>query len=264
MNNKWVEACVIYGNHQTDNEVSRKKGFLYTGLFLLGCLLFWPTEAEAQRRDRTYRFQNLLEHDHRPYHFGFLLGLNTYSFHAVPVSDFDQYEFTHVLEGQDYGFHLGIVSNLKLNRFMDLRFVPTLVFSERYIEFYTDEFDVGYSERQDLEATVLEFPLHLKFKSERIGNTRAFVFGGMKYTHDLASIELGVGDDILARIARNDVHYELGVGFDHYFFYFKFSTELKASFGMGDLIRPGELGPHYTNSIDRLNSRTIMLSFTFE
>ncbi len=243
--------------------MSRKKGFLYTGLFLLGCLLFWPTGAEAQRREGTYRFQNLLEHDQRPYHFGFLLGLNTYSFHVVPDGD-TRPHFTHILEGVDYGFHLGIVSNLKLNRMLDLRFVPTLVFSERYIEYYRSGFEEGDPEVQELEATVLEFPLHLKFKSERIGNTRAFVFGGMKYTHDLASFELGVGDGILVRIAQNDVHYELGVGFDHYFYYFKFSTELKASFGLGNLTRPGEEGPQYTDPIDRLNSRTIMLSFTFE
>jgi len=86
----------------------------------------------------------------------------------------------------------------------------------------------------------------------------------LKYTHDLASIELGVGEDILARVARNDVHYEFGVGFDHYFYYFKFSTEVKASFGLTNLIREGEAGQQYFNSIDRLNARSIMVSFTFE
>ena len=97
-------------------------------------------------------------------------------------------------------------------------------------------------------------------------NTRVYVLGGFKYSHDLASIERGVdADDILARVARNDMHYEIGVGFDHYFYYFKLSGELKASFGMFNLIRPGDEDfMNYYDSIDRLNSRSIMISFTFE
>jgi hypothetical protein len=92
-----------------------------------------------------------------------------------------------------------------------------------------------------------------------------YLLGGPKYSYDLASIETGEGEDILVRVARNDFHYELGVGFDHYFYYFKFSTELKASFGMANLARKGEdQYQRYFSSIDRLNSQSIMISFLFE
>ena len=237
-------------------------------------LLLIPEKAAGQR---VFRFKNRLEHDHRPYHFGFSLGLNTMNLALRPVEELQQeYDFEYVLPEPDYGFHIGIVSNLKLHRYLDLRFIPTISFGDRYLEYYLPDYNPDNpntfsdwerrdpEEKQDYEVTMLEFPLHLKYKSARMTNTRVYVLGGFKYTHDLASIELGVGDDILARVARNDLHYELGAGIDHYFYYFKFSAEIKASFGMLDLVSEGELGPEFYNSIDRLNSRSIMLSLTFE
>ena len=220
----------------------------------------------AQRS--RFRFQNRLDHDERPYHFGFSLGLNTMNYAITPVENLQQdYGFEYVLQEPDYGFHIGIVSNLKLDRFLDLRFIPTISFGDRYIEYYDDISDWDNrkpGEDQDFEVTTLEFPLHLKYKSARMVNTRVYVIGGFKYTHDLASIQLGVGDDILVRAARNDVHYELGAGFDHYFYYFKFAAEIKASFGMFNLLGDGEEDAKYYDSIDRLNARSIMISFTFE
>ncbi len=240
----------------------------------LTLMLFLPEKASGQRiSNRVFRFQNRIEHDQRPYHFGFTLGLNSMQFAVTPDEDLmDTYGFEHVLVEPDFGFHIGIVSNLKLSEFLDLRFVPTISFADRHIEYYTDYYtygpdgDANYASRQELEVTMLEFPLHIKYKSERMLNTRAYVLGGFKYTHDLASIEdAGGGNgEVLARVARNDLHYEVGVGFDHYFYFFKFSTEIKASFGMGNLVRPGEEAARYYDSISRLNDRSIMISLLFE
>ncbi len=242
---------------------------------VLFSVVMFPAEADAQRR--FFRFQNRLEHDLRPYHFGFSLGINTMNYAIRPVESLREGQgFDYVLPEPDFGFHIGIVSNLKLNQYLDLRFIPAISFGDRHLEYYLpdDMAGTGYSSDwqrrephrdQDLEVTLLEFPLHLKYKSARMTNTRVYVLGGFKYSHDLASIELGAGEEILARVARNDIHYEVGVGFDHYFYYFKFSGELKGSFGMFDLLRPGDDGfERYYNSIDRLNARSIMISLTFE
>lgn len=243
---------------------------------VLTLLLLWPEDASAQRiSNRIFRFQNRVEHDLRPYHFGFTLGFNSMQFAVTPVEDLKEtYGFEHVLVEPDFGFHIGIVSNLKLAELLDLRFVPTISFADRYIEYYTDPYSQGpegeanYDKRQNLEVTMLEFPFHLKYKSERMLNTRAYVLGGFKYTHDLASIEdVGGGNnEVLARVGRNDLHYEVGVGFDYYFYFFKFSTEVKASFGMGNLIKPGDdpSDQRYYDSINRLNDRAIMISLLFE
>ena len=238
-------------------------------------ILLWPGDASAQRiSNRVFRFQNRIEHDQRPYHFGFTLGFNSMQFAVKPAEDLQEtHGFQHVLVEPDFGFHIGIVSNLKLTDFLDLRFVPTISFADRHIEYYTDYYsygpdgDASYDERQELEVTMLEFPFHIKYKSERMLNTRAYVLGGFKYTHDLASIEhatSGGTGNVLARVARNDLHYEVGVGFDHYFYFFKFSTEVKASFGMGNLVRDGDDNARYYDSINRLSDRAIMISLLFE
>ncbi|MFO7978491.1 MAG: porin family protein [Bacteroidales bacterium] len=232
------------------------------------------TGAQAQRR--AFRHENLPQHDEKPYHFGFSLGLNKMGFALKPVENLHALEgqplagapdpetMYTVLPGPQNGFHIGIVSNLKLTRQLDLRFVPTLSFGDRQIIYGISEDGQQRDLAQDIESTFLDFPIHFKYKSVRFFNTRAYVIGGAKYSHDLASAEDrdDAGQVILARIARNDVYLELGIGFDYYFQFFKFSTELKGSLGLTNLIRPENTV--YTNSIDRLNSKIIMLSFLFE
>lgn len=248
------------------------KHFIRLVFVFVALALVIPEDASAQRSrsGRIFRFQNILEHDQRPYHFGFTVGLNTLDFALWPEKDLQEYGFTYVLPSQDYGFHVGIVSNLKLHQYFDLRFIPTFSFGDRYIDYYYGDYEDGYTDRQVLEPYFFpDFPLHIKYKSARMTNTRAYVIGGVKYSYDRGSYEgrQPSGDDpLFLRTAKHDFHYEIGVGFDHYFYYFKFSTEIKASFGFRDLVLAGDdgLDARYWNSIDRLNSRSIMISFLFE
>ena len=111
-------------------------------LVLSFLLLLLPAEADAQRR--FIRLQNRLEHDLRPYHFGFSLGVNTMNYAIRPVDDLrSSFDFDYVLPEPDFGFHIGIVSNLKLNRYMDLRFVPTISFGDRHLEYYLEDPNPG-------------------------------------------------------------------------------------------------------------------------
>lgn len=232
-------------------------------LFILAASVLPAGEAVAQGR-KAFGFQNLQNHDDKPYHFGFSLGVNQMNFALKPVEK--QFpNIRHVFPEPSVGFHIGIVSNLKLNEYLDLRFIPTLAFGDRYVEFSTDEvYDPNELVFvQELEATIMEFPLHIKYKSARMNNTRAYVIGGFKYTHDLASKDELEGDIYLA-VARNDIHYEMGVGFDYYFYYFKFAMEIKASFGIGELKRRVTGQDAFYDPIDRLNSKTLMVSFLFE
>lgn len=205
---------------------------------------------------------NYLKHDDRLYHFGFSLGFNKIDFSLKP--NFSDPSFSYTLPEPDFGFHIGIISNLKLANLWDLRFIPTLSFGDRYVDYHDGTPDEAPRVQGIFDPTLLEFPFHLKFKSERMVNTRVYVIGGLKYSYDLASIELGQGDEIPLRVARNDLHYEMGVGFDYYFYYFMFSAEIKASFGMLNLAREGEIGSQYFSAIDRLNSKSIMISFLFQ
>lgn len=259
------------------------RDIITTGVFLIAFLLSGTQSLMAQRK--AFNQENLSHYDHKPYHFGFSLGFNKMNFALKPVESlYDLYQETEfispfgpmytVLPRADFGFHIGIVSNLKLSPMFDLRFVPTLAFGDRYIDYqYQRSGQNGQGQQQtgavfqQFETTFIDLPLHIKYKSVRINNTRAYLLGGFKFSTDLSSNQYkDEGDEgiIYARSLKNDFHYELGLGFDHYFYYFKFSTEIKASFGMRNLIYPGESMPIFYNSIDRLNSKVIMVSFLFE
>lgn len=222
----------------------------------------FPHFAFSQRK--AFGYQNLQHYDDKRYNFGFSLGVNQMNFALKPK--FEVPDFDYTLPEPDFGFHIGIVSNLKLAPLWDLRFIPTLSFGDRYIEYYDDGFKrANPSSAGAFDPTLLEFPVHLKFKSERMTNARVYVLGGFKYSYDLASTEKVQDEDILVRIAKNDIHYEMGVGYDYYFYYFKLGIEVKASFGILNLVRPGGTMPDsFYNSIDRLNSKSIMVSFLFE
>ena len=239
-----------------------------TLLLLIGIIVSTAGNSFGQRR--SHRYKNLIEHDHKLYHFGFSLGFNRMDFTLRTIEDFDDLGlggFTEptpefdtlfsVLTRPQDGFNIGIVSNLKLTPHLDLRFVPTLAFGDRSIVYSGYKNSVPITRTQHLESTFLDFPLHLKFKSSRMTNTRVYVTGGLKYSYDLASAQdkEDFEEEVLARLRKNDLYLELGAGFDYYFFFFKFSTEIKASFGMRDmLVRDNTM---FSNSIDRLNSKIV-------
>jgi hypothetical protein len=236
-------------------------------------LFIFCNSAFAQKQ--RYIAPNLLHYDHKPYHFGFSLGLNKMNFTLRAIEDFSTLDHSlqnrevfdtlySVLPRHEYGFNIGIVSNLKLGRHWDLRLIPTLTFGDRNIEYRGIRNNEPLKRTQKIESTFIDIPLHLKYKSARMGNTRVYVIGGFKYSFDLASGEEkeDYEEEILASIKKNDYYYELGAGLDHYFYYFKFSFEVKASFGLRDMINRDNT--IFSNSIDQLKSQIIMISFLFE
>lgn len=216
----------------------------------------------AQRR---ISIENLAGYDYKRYHFGFVLGLNQMDFHIKPIEDYKPLDSLYILESYpEWGFYLGIVSDLRLGQYFDLRFIPTLAFGDRNLEYLISYKDtIFYRQLKRVESTTLEFPLLLKYKSMRMTNFRAYILGGFKYTLDLASKQEKKDDDeVLVKIKKHDFAYELGVGFDYYFEYFKFSTELKMSYGIRDLlVRDNTI---FTSPIQKLNSKVFMISFLFE
>ena len=205
---------------------------------------------------------NLPNYDRKPVHFGFLLGINSMDFKITPRAI--QADTLFILKSQDQkGFNLGIVSNFRLGRNTDLRFLPTLSFAERDIN-YTIEIDGELEEiKKDIESTFIEFPVNFKFKSNRYNNGRAYVLTGLKYNIDLAS-QKDIDDEgqELIKLKKSDLMYEVGFGIDFYLEYFKFSPELKATFGLVDMLVNDE--SIYSSSIKKMLTRGFTVTLTFE
>lgn len=235
------------------------KKILYILLIVFVCPTFF---AQAQKKPRI---ENLPKYDIRPYHFGFLLGVNKMDFVIKNSAQIDTANPIMTIKSDpQFGFNIGIVSDLKLGSHFDLRFIPGLSFGERRLEYNLRNDSGIVTALKKIESTFIDFPLVLKYKSARLTNTRAYVISGIKYSIDLAS-QAGKKDqnnNDLVKLKRNDWSTEFGVGFDFYLEYFKFSVEIKMAYGIRDLLVRDDTP--YTSSINRLNSKITLISFLFE
>ncbi|NPA44243.1 MAG: PorT family protein [Chlorobi bacterium] len=216
--------------------------------------------------------QNLRLYDQKRLHFGFTVGLNTSDFY-IRNSDifFDTTQIKEVYgieNKQQPGFHLGPISNLRLGKFFDLRFLINLTFTQRDLKYNLLKEDAEgnpYFEEHTmvLSSTFLEFPLLLKYKSQRINNYRIYVIGGVNPKMDLAAKKKIPEDQMpMIRLEQTDIYAEFGVGFDFYLPYFKFSPEIKMGVGLNNMLIDDNT--EYTGAIKYLKSKIIMLSFHFE
>lgn len=246
---------------------------------ILVLILSFGLSSYAQQR----KVLNLPNYDEQPYHFGFILAANNMLFTIKPVDNLsfikwepdqspdifaDSLYVYEVTSKGTPGFSIGILGSLRLSKYLDLRFVPALSFGERMLNYGILAYKDGESSYIEVEksitSTLIEFPLFVKYKSKRLNNFAAYVTGGLKYTLDLASQNKTDQNlnDVTVKINKHDLMGEIGVGVDFYTNYFKFGTEIRMGYGFFNLIK--QEGNLYTDSIDRLNSKIFLLSFTFE
>jgi hypothetical protein len=204
--------------------------------------------------------------DDKAIHFGFSIGFNTMDFNVTPSLANMQHDSLYpAVSKLNPGINIQIVTNLRLNSFMDLRFLPGVSFGERNVRFYKQT--VLVNEKQRLESSFLEFPLSLKFKGSRLNNIRPYLIGGLNFRYDLAGKkEYDEDKPIYLRIRRSDLYYEFGPGMDFYLPYFKLSVELKVSTGIRDVLvhDPANLHPELSRAIERMRSQIWIIAFHFE
>ena len=225
-------------------------------------VLFGISNTYAQRYKKP---QNLSRYDFKKLHFGFTLGINELNFNIKENGNKLTNDSLYIVESNSQkGFNLGIVSNLRLGKYTDLRFIPTLVFGERHLNYsFMDSTQSYGNELKRIESTLIDFPIYIKYKSSRYNNIRTYVIGGIKYSLDIASQDK-IDDEgkKIVKLKKNDLMGEIGFGLDFYLEYFKFSPQIKLSYGILNLLSKDETV--YTQSIQKLTTNGWMLSFTFE
>lgn len=252
--------------------------------FIFFLLLCFTGEAFSQSR----QVPNKPEYDQDPYHFGFLLGINEMLFtvktnpgfqkqfyynddlqQGVPDQNLDSANLFNVVAQPTLGFVIGIVGNLRLGEYFDMRFTPSLTFGERNLDYTMMSYNGKVAPEilyvtKNIQSTFVEFPLSVRYKGKRIHNVRPYVLAGAKYSMDLASNAKKKADNNAATvfINRKDIYALGGVGFDFYTAYFKFGTEISMSYGLFDILKRDNT--IYTGEIDRMSSKIFQISFTFE
>jgi hypothetical protein len=212
--------------------------------------------------------------DHKKFHFGFALGVNTADFNYKYKLDSTNIDSVVSIDvKKQAGFNLGIVSSWDINPLIHLRFVPSLSFQERVFtytyknpDYYKDtENNEKYINRVSrLGSTTLDFPLMLKLRTKRINNFAAYFLTGIQYSIDLATqakVKPDLSDPIM-KMKQYDYSYQFGGGFDFFLEYFKFAIELKVSNGLKDVNIYD--GTFFNNPITDLRTRVWWFSITFE
>jgi hypothetical protein len=211
------------------------------------------------------RILNMPEHDDKKYYFGITFGMNLSQYKVKFTQSFiDKDTFKNIVPRWSPGFNLGLMANLRLSKFVDLRFIPSLSFAEKQLEMTMTRFggDDSVSTRK-IESIYLHLPLQFKFKSDRIRNFRFYALAGGKFDYDLAANSRSRRADEWIKVKPVDLGYEVGVGFEWYYPNFIFSPEIKLSQGFGNQIFHDKAIP-LTTAIDELHTRMIVISIHLE
>ncbi|MDD2799045.1 MAG: porin family protein [Bacteroidales bacterium] len=220
---------------------------------------------------QEYIEQNQPTVDFKRLHYGFSIGLNSQNllFSHVDQSLNSQQWYAEI-PSLNPGFSVGLVSDLSLGRYFNLRFNPGLHFGSKGI--VMREFSSNTEVKQDLKSNYLYLPLEIKYSSLRLNNSRPYLMFGGAVAYDLAGAK---GDTEYLRLNPMDFYLEVGVGCDIYYNYFKLIPELKFCFGLANVLDKqrsdleiptnGSFNPKtYTQALSKAASRLIVLTFYFE
>lgn len=240
----------------------------YIKHFVIAILLVLCATPSFAQSHTPFGVPNLLKYDKKPFHFGFMIGYNQFDFTIKSKPDLAEFDSLRIVNTSSLsGFNLGIVTNVRLGKYFDLRFIPGLSFGDRIVN-YTIQYDSGNQliTKKHAESVYLDLPLMIKFKSSRMmNNVRTYVIAGAQYSLDLISAAKKQSSnprDIILKLYPNDIQGQVGVGFDFYCTYFKFTTELKMSFGFMNLLKQED--NLYASSVTSLKSKILQISFIFE
>lgn len=238
-------------------------------------------------QSKMFGVPNLQKYDKKMFHFGILIGGSSLNYYSKTNPDLTEYPYKIVETKGGLAFNIGIVTDMQMGKYFDLRLIPTITVGDPVVCY----FDTNYTpiDRPRTQHVYLDVPLLVKFKSSRMANNiRAYVIGGFQYSLDMTSnakynkerrehskmspMTKGGHEDEKIYLNTNFHDYlgVAGVGFDFYCTYFKLAIELKMSFGLHNLLikdksrYPEYVDFRYVEAIDYLKSRNFQLSITFE
>lgn len=204
---------------------------------------------------------NLENMDLKTLQWGYYLGFNSYDFRF----DYDKEMVKDVRVDKSTGFNVGLVGDLRLNNYFNLRFEPGLSTNIRILHF--PNFTTQLQEKREVQSTYIHLPLLLKISTQRTGNIKPHLLVGLSKAINLSSNYNSAEDNSSGkfRMSRWTNYYELGFGIDLYFEYFKFTPSIRGVFSFSDeLVRDQNPDSPWTGNIDKMSTRGLFVNFTFQ
>lgn len=236
-------------------------------LFVL--LLLTPIAGAGSLYAQERKIQNRPFLDDRVWHYGFLVGFNIQDMRIanngtayVNQNGGVEYWYADVPEYTP-GFSVGVLGELKANNWLSVRIIPTMHFGDKKVVF--KEQRSGMVIEQYVKSTYLSVPFDLKINAARFNNYRPYVVTGLAPTVDLT---VKKGKELLVK--RTDVMFEVGMGLDLYYPFFKMIPELKFCFGLNNILDNNRTDLkdasllRYSDAIDKAQNSMIVLTLYFE
>ncbi len=219
--------------------------------------------AQAQLFSKE-RLANLENFDKRFLSWGYFLGFNTYDFKFDYKNQFGD-DNTDILVETQAGFNVGLIGDMRINQYINLRLEPGLYFTQRDLTFpnLTEPNDV----LREVKSTYIHVPLLVKFSTKRLNNIKPFIVGGVSRSWNLSSNEKNPEDNNEGqfRTTSGTSYFEVGFGIDFYLYFFKFTPSIRGVFAISDeLVPDDDPNSPWTSNIDKMATRGIFINFTFQ
>lgn len=230
-------------------------------LVFIFCLvtLFNVIAQEQKVQHRPYLYQ-------RKFHWGFLFGLHMQDLELKNNGYIDPEsgeQWYADVDNYNPGFSVGVLGEMRLNRYLALRLIPTMHFGQKHITFH--EQVSGRDSTQNIKSTYISMPLDLKFSAPRHNNYRPYFIAGVNPMLDLTTKKQKA-----LLMKPFDCYIEIGMGCDFYLPFFKLIPELKFCFGLADILKKDRNDlidnslQKFTKSLDGASSKMIVLTLYFE
>jgi hypothetical protein len=229
-------------------------------LLVIG-LFFQSAQAQLFSRERL---SNLETFDAEFLTWGYFLGFNSYDFKIEYNGELGDAN-TDVTVESTTGFNVGLIGDMRINKYLNLRLEPGLYFTQRNLRFprFQEELDI----LREVKSTYIHIPLLLKFSTKRLNNWKPFIVGGVSTSLNLSSNERNPEDNSLGqfRTTRITNYFELGFGVDMYLYFFKFTPSIRGVFATSnELVPDNNPLSEYTSNLSTINSRGLFINFTFQ
>lgn len=234
-----------------------------TLLVILLCIVSQTATAQLFTKEKIRNLENF---DKQTISWGFFLGLNQYDYQFNYEEDLPD-----ILVETTTGFSVGLISDLRINDYLNLRFEPGLFITQRNLQYDPSYFSAQTFSDVDLlrevKSTYVHFPLLLKVSTKRINNFKPFILGGISTSLNLSSNEKNPDDNKAGefRTKKNVLFYELGIGIDFYNQWFKFTPSIRGIFAINDELVPDkDPNSPWTGNVTSMKTRGVFLNFTFQ
>ena len=247
------------------------KAFPFNTLLIIPLRLLLPAilmiagvlGASAKQGDKL---MNRPYADLKRWHLGFSVGAHvqdlsfTHNGFTTPEGE----RWVAEVPGFSPGFCVNVLADLRLHKYLNLRFSPGMYFGSKNVEMI--DYNSDQKRHQDVKSAYVVTPLDLKISGDRQHNVRPYATVGAMATFDVSKKRSEA-----LMFNTSDFYLCAGLGVDFYLPFFKLNPEIKFCFGLTDILRHDR--PDLTDdpetfkitqSLSKVKSNMVVLTFYFE